>query len=314
MTALRRLHVGALALVLAAGAGALGLRSLDTARPVSVDQAVESFRKSQASPGAAPTVTAAPTPSATATGGAARSGGKPGAPRQSTRPGAPAATAGPRATASAPAPERTGYGLPPEGVYVYATTGYETGSAGPAMNARHDYPAQTTLTATNTGDCTKWRWEPVEDRWDDITECLSGGATSQVKVYDSYHRFFGVSERMTYECTGDSWFRPPTTRAGFTWEFDCASDRARTHTEARVIGVERVTYGGVTADALHFRYDTTMTGAAEGTNPVEFWIALDGPYLLRKTGRVDAKVHTSAGTLDYHEEYDTRLTSRTPRT
>ena len=107
-------------------------------------------------------------------------------------------------------------------------------------------------------------------------------------------------------CSDNAYFRPPSTAPGYRWSFDCDSGRAQTHTDARIVGTEN--------GALHIRFDTTMTGATEGTNPSDYWLALDGPYLLRKTGRVDAQVHTDVGTLDYHEEYDVRLTSRQPRT
>lgn len=300
MTTLRRLHIGAVALVLLGGCGALGLRVLDAAEPLTVDEAVERFRGTRpAAPGTPAPATTAPTPSATP---AARAPGGSAAP---ARPGAaPASTAAPRPSATTAA----AIGQAPEGVYVNATTGHESGSAGPARS-RHDYPGETTTTVRRTGCGTSLRWEPIEGRWDDVLTCREGGGV-QIRVYDTMHTFFNVSERHTYTCSGDSWLRPPSTTPGYRWSFTCDSGRAQTHTQARIVGIEQV--GGT--DALHVRFDTTMTGATEGTNPSDYWLALREPFLLRKTGRVDAEVHTDMGTLTYHEEYDVRLTSRTPRT
>jgi hypothetical protein len=301
---LRRLHVGAFALVLLGGCGALGLRAFEAPEAVTVDQALERFRAARsAAPVVASPASPAPAPPATRQ------------PRQAVRGGAATPTArAPEPTApTAPTrAARAAIGAQPEGVYVYATTGHETGGAGPARS-RHDYPGQTTTTVQRAGCGTSQRWEPVEGRWDDVHSCVTGD-TVKIVLYDTMHTFFGVSERHTYECHGDSWLRPPSTAPGFRWSFDCDSDRARTHTEARVVGIERVSVGGATVEAIHVRFDTTMSGATEGTNPSDYWLALHEPYLLRKSGRVDAKVHTDAGTLDYHEEYDVRLTSRTPRT
>ena len=308
------MHVAGLALTLVGGAGALGLRMLGDASPLTVDEALERFRASasaSASASTAPTDAPSVRPGATATPGvpgpSASASARPVTPGATGTAAAPGRTAAPTATAT-PA----GSMLPPEGVYVYATTGYETGDAGPA-HARHDYPERTTLTVRRDGCGSSMKWEPVENRWDDVIDCVDGRG-SRIRVYDTFHEFFGVQERHRYVCSGDSWFRPPTTRIGFRWEFDCVAEGARTHTEARIVGVERVTTDAGTADALHVRFDTTMSGRTEGTNPMDYWLALDGPYLLRKTGSVDAQVHTGFGTLDYHEEYDVRLTSRTPRT
>lgn len=301
-----RLHAAVLSLVLAGGVGALGLRAFAPPGAVTVDDALSRYRETP--PASAPPAAGAPTAAPTATASAARGSGAAAAPGTSPRPGTVVRSAAPRSTPSA---ARDVAPLP-EGVYVWETTGHEVGSAGPARQ-RHDYPARTTTIVRRDGCEASMRWEPVEDRWDDITICHEGDVT-RIRVYDTHHAFFGVKERHTYQCSGDSWLRPPSTKAGYRWEFDCVSDNARTHTEARIVGIERVSAGDGMVDALHVRFDTTMTGATEGTNPSEYWLALHEPFLVRKTGRVDAQVHTNAGTLDYHEEYDVRLTSRRPRT
>jgi hypothetical protein len=300
------LQAAGVALTLVAGVGLLALRSLDaSSRPVSVDEAVERFR-SAAPPTTASattaTATVTPTPSASGTQSATASRAPGVAPSSG-----PAAS---RTAAGSSAKPAVSYRAP-AGVYTYLTTGYETADAG-VSTARHDYPAETAMTVRHSACGADVRWDATEDRWDDVHLCVTG-ATSRATDYISFHRFFDQSQRHDYRCTGDSWFRPPVTRAGYRWTFDCTTADAKAHTLARVVGTERVTAAGRTFDALHIRYDTTLNGSSRGTNPQDFWVQADGPALLRQTSRVDADVDTPFGSIRYHEEYDLRLKSLTPR-
>ena len=283
------------AVSLGGGVGMLGVRRLDDSRPVTIDEAVQRFRS--ASPTAEPAASATPTsvapPSATATA----------TPSASARPTVASTTA---AGAGTVAP-RAESARTPAGVYTFATTGYETADAG-VPRARHDYPSETSLTVRDVPCGSSVRWDATEDRWDDVTICVSRAYT-KVTAYVSYHRFFGREQTHDYTCGGTSYLRPPVTSKGYRWTFDCTTDGALARTVATVVGVESV--GG--ARALHVHYDTTLSGSNRGTNPQDFWLALDGPYVLRQASRVDAEVDTPFGTITYHEEYDLVLKSRTPR-
>jgi hypothetical protein len=297
-----RLVAAGVAVTLLAGVGLLTLRRLDRTRPLSVDQAVDRFRS--ASPGAAtPGATRAPAattaPGASAAPSASAPAGASGGPTAGS--GSPGMTGATRTT-DPEADPRT-----PQGVYVFATTGYETADAG-VSTARHDYPASTTVTVRYVPCGTSVRWDATQDRWDDVTVCASAGST-RVTAYTSYHRFYGQAQEHDFTCGGASYLRPPVTRAGYRWSFDCTTSDGKAHTDAVLVGTETVNG----SRALHVRYATTLTGSSRGTNPQEFWLALDGPYVLRQTSRVDADVDTPFGTIRYHEEYALRLTSRTPR-
>ncbi|HEV2890783.1 MAG TPA: hypothetical protein VGX28_10460 [Frankiaceae bacterium] len=294
------------AVALGGGVGMLGVRHLDDSRPVTIDEAVERFRSASPTPGAPG---ASPTAVPTATASGATPGTSPGstaAPGTSPRPGAtsaPGVTPGPGGPAAEPPADpdnRT-----PAGVYAYATTGYETADAG-VPRARHDYPRETSLTVRHVPCGSSVRWDANEDRWDDVSVCAASDHT-KVTAYKSFHRFFGQSETRDYRCYGTSYLRPPPGVR--RWSFDCTTADAKAATVATVVGVETV--GGTRA--LHVHYDTTLTGTNRGTNPQDFWIALDGPYVVRQASRVDAEVVTPWGTITYHEEYDLVLKSRTPR-
>jgi hypothetical protein len=299
VSVVQRLVAVGVAVTLGGGIGMLGVRHLDDSRPVTVDEAVQRFRTS--SPSAAPGGSAGPSPTAsaapTASAGATAAPGATAGPAASSGPSAAAPSATPRPPAAGP---RT-----PSGVYAYATTGYETADAG-IPRARHDYPAETGVTIRDVPCGSSVRWDANEDRWDDVTIC-TGRDHTKVTAYVSFHRFFGQSETRSYTCGGDSYLRPPPGVR--RWTFDCTTGDAHARTVGTVVGTETV--GG--ARALHVHYDTTLTGTNQGTNPQDFWIALDGPYVLRQASEVDARVTTPYGTITYHEQYDLVLKSRTPR-
>jgi hypothetical protein len=279
----------------------LGVRHLDDSKPVPVDVAVDRYRASQPSAPASAGPSAAP--SATATAAAATATPVPGA-SATARPGA---TGGPSGAPSArpSLPPARGVRTPP-GVYVYATTGYETADAG-VPQARHDYPRETATTVREVGCGVSVRWDATEDRWDDVTICHAAENVTKVAAYVSYHRFFGQSETRSFTCSGDSYLRPPSGVGH--WQFDCTAPGALARTVGTVIGVETVNG----ARALHVHYETALTGTNRGENPQDFWLAVDGPYVLRQRSRVDAEVDTPWGTITYHEQYDLVLKSRTPR-
>jgi hypothetical protein len=55
--------------------------------------------------------------------------------------------------------------VPEPGVYVYASRGFDSVDA--LTGARHDYPAQTTVTVTTEGCGVRVRWNTVRERWDE---------------------------------------------------------------------------------------------------------------------------------------------------
>jgi hypothetical protein len=286
-----------LALTLAAGIGLLVLRRLDRTSPLPVHEAVDRFRGTPTVP---PIAAGSTTPTASANGARPTATGAATGPGATAAPGATATTV-PGGKPSAATDRRT-----PEGVYVYETTGYETADLGPT-HSRHDYPKETTLTVRHDACGQRARWDATKERWDDIAQCLDPDAT-RVTAYTSYHSFYGNADRHDYTCSGTSYLRPPSTRAGYRWSFDCTTGQADAHTDARVVGTETVRG----ARALRVHYDTTLTGGSRGTNPQDIWLALDGPYVLRETWLVDAAVDTAFGTVRYHEQYELLLHSRSP--
>ena len=67
----------------------------------------------------------------------------------------------------------TGGGRPGDfGLYLYATTGFETTDA--LAGSRHEYPAQTYMTIQPGGCGTQVRWQALDQRWDEYDFCPDG--------------------------------------------------------------------------------------------------------------------------------------------
>src|SRR5688572_23871693 len=120
---------------------------------LSVDEALQRFRERDATVPGGPTQTpgvSTPRPSVSSK---AKAG--------------PAKKAGSQPTA----PDAGDSSLEPleEGVYVYATDGYEETDA--LSGQRHDYPAQTTMTVSKQGCGYRWRWQPLKERWEESDGC-----------------------------------------------------------------------------------------------------------------------------------------------
>jgi hypothetical protein len=144
----------------------------DTTEVVSVDEAVDNFRNStmpsetstpasEAPPASAPTMTAADTVSAT----------------------------------SEPAVTLT---LAEPGVYRYTTSGWEDIDA--LSGARHDYPAETTITVTADGCGVRLRWDALRERRDEWRLCITDRGIELQPDGIQYHEFFQQPELEHVEC------------------------------------------------------------------------------------------------------------------
>jgi hypothetical protein len=284
------------------GAGG-ALYLLGDASDLTVDQALDRFRRSRTE------ASTLPTSGSTAPGGVSPS---PSASPTAARSGAPAsrpAASGPAAPGSS-APGTLSRDLE-EGVYVYATEGYEETDA--LSGARHDYPSRTTMTVSRTGSsCYVWRWQPLDERWDESEACRrSSGIVLQ--RFSMYHEFFrrGIREDLT--CGADSVVMSSEPKVGRRWTFTCRSDDTTIESKVSVVGFETLEIGGRSVRAVRMRYDTKMTGDNSGTHVQERWLADESGLLLRMTTDVNARVETPVGgSANYVERYRIDLTSTTP--
>lgn len=284
---------------------------------VTVDDALSRFREStpDAGPaGAAPEPGAAPT-TAPAVGSAPPAGGG-AAGAATTAPGAVSSQAGAAGSSSgATRPGAATTNAPtmpaPDGVYVYATQGYESTNA--LGGARHDYPAETpaTMRRASCGGYT-FRWEPLRERWDDSELCPDGDATS-IRRFSTYHEFYQRGQQQDFTCPSTSHVYRPNAPAGSTWTWQCTARDSAIDSKVTVIGIESVTVQGKEVRTSRVLYESKMTGANRGTQRQERWLDVSTGMNVRVKTDIDAEVDAPFGTFHYEEHYTITLTSMTPR-
>jgi len=243
--------VGGLALV-AAAAWFLLLR--DTAEPVSVDEAVTSFRTDTE-----------PTPD----------------------------TASPI----------------PEGVYVYATSGYEKTDA--LTGVTHRYPKRSTVTVTAAECGASLLWRVLDGRSTEWIYCVASDGW-ELRSQDERHTFFGRTERTTYACE-DTPIRPAAGAVGASWQVSCGTDTAEETGTASVVGRERLRVGKTTVPTVHVRKATSFAGEIRGSTTHDIWFDARSGVPV-KMAMVSRTTNDSAvGEVHYEEDVSLRLTSLTPR-
>lgn len=280
------------------GAGG-AMYMLGDAHDLTVDEAVRKFRAINAAASSAPSASPTATPSALASATAAS--------RAKKRADKPGAAGGSSTTSTA---GKTFEDLE-TGVYVYDTEGYEETDA--LSGQRHDYPEQTTITASDHACGVRFTWQPLKERWDRSDTCIRNGDVELVR-FAIYHEFFhkGITEDFALEA--GSVVLPREAKAGDTWRWKGASDDSKIDTLTKVIGFETIQVGGVAVHTMHIRYETAMSGANEGTQIQDRWHATDTGILVRLVNDVDARVVVPfGGTAHYVEHYRIDLISTKPQ-
>lgn len=269
---------------------------LGDATELTVDEAIRRFRDANADAVAAPTPTSLasttkPQPSAKATAT--------GAKRKATTPASASSKSG-----------AVAMGDLETGVYVYATDGYEETDA--LSGQRHDYPSQTTITASKHDCGYRFRWQPLEERWDQSDTCRNSKGIVLVR-FAIYHEFFQRNATEDFVLEDGSVVLPAYPVVGDSWRWKGASNDSTIDTRVSVVEYETVDVGGRAVKTIHLRYETAMSGANDGTQIQDRWHSLDNGLLIRLINRVDAKVEVPfGGTANYTERYRIDLKSLSP--
>jgi hypothetical protein len=280
----------AIVIVATAAGGAYLTRG---AREVTIDEAVGDFRDEAKTSGAAE---ATPRPTAAAQGTRPRSSS---APTSSTS----------KATVAAPAaaPVRNAFVDPVEGVYVYATKGWEETDA--LAGQRHDYPSETSMTIRKGGCGWTARWQPLRERWENSEFCETPQG-AKMKSYTMYHEFFRRGQREDFAC--DGYVHKKGDRAGDTWTFGCKSERSTATSKVTVVGFETIDVGGRPIKTIHIRYDITAKGANRGTLTQDRWLADSPRLMVRLIQKADLVTDSPFGPVGYKESFRIDLKSAEP--
>lgn len=257
--------------------------------PVSVERAVESYRRTSREPRQAAADERA-SPSAV-----------PRSSRESSRVSAPVEVEIRNSPGVRP--------LPQEGVYVYATSGGDEVDV--LGGSRHSYPSETTITVRHEGCGLVERWDALEERWDERESCRTAEG-DVLKRTTSYHEFFGRGDQRTLECTGFTY--PAGFQPGSSWSSHCASDNTSVDLKLTAVGWEDVVVAGRPVRTMHVRVEARITGEQDGSSTRHVWGSVDNGLVVRERSELTSYSNQPVfGRTRYHEQYENRLVSLEPR-
>ena len=196
-----------------------------------------------------------------------------------------------------------------EGVYLYRTLGAESVDA--LGGAHHRYPATTGMTATSARCGVRLRWESLEQRSMTWVLCSTPRGI-ELHTLDQVHRFFGLTDRTSYACSGDL-LMVPGDRPGTARPFSCRSGGGGEQGRVLVAGHEVLRVGGRKLSAVHVRTVAHVTGRNSGTETVDWWLDRSSTLPLRIVLRSRTSRKVFLGRVHYREDADLRLVSTTPR-
>jgi hypothetical protein len=196
----------------------------------------------------------------------------------------------------------------PEGVYVYATHGYERTDA--LNGVVHRYPRRSTIAVRATGCGITLTWRVLEGRSTRWTNCVTP-AGWMLHSQDERHTFFGHTQRTTYVCE-DTFIRPVSTSVGDRWSVSCTTGDTLEKGTASVVGTTTSDVGGSQAELQDIAKSTAFTGSIRGTSQYDFWFDRTGVPV-----RIVMISHTTNGSpigdVHYSEVVTLRLLSLEPR-
>jgi len=196
----------------------------------------------------------------------------------------------------------------PPGVYVYATTGFESISA--LGGRRHDYPQRSTITVTGGGCGMTLRWDVLEHR-SNVYEICNGG--SRLRAWKEIHRFVGREDITDWRCETTTAWLPETVSAGASSGARCTSSDSVQAGTVTVVGEEQVRVGTSDVDAVHLRIATVESGGARGPTVEQRWLERDTGLPVRIDYRVSTLNPSPIGDVRFEERYTLRLVSLEPR-
>lgn len=197
----------------------------------------------------------------------------------------------------------------PPGVYLYSTHGSERTDA--LRGATHTYPSTSTITVTAAPCGVRLRWDVLEGRSTTWTACTGSRGWAE-RSRDERHRFFGVTQKTTYICTGTP-FRPVGDRPGTTFTVSCSTGEAREHGPGRVVRKEMVDVGDTPVPSIRIRTTTSFSGATTGSATYDFLLARATGLPLRITMVSRTTNGSLIGDVHYQERVSLQLTSLAPR-
>lgn len=205
-----------------------------------------------------------------------------------------------------PSPEPVPSGRPPAprpGVYIYATTGAESISAG----IKHTYPRRTTLTVTEAGCGLRVRWDALAGRWQQWQLCPVNGGW-QLASYVDAHKFLYLQDTHRYQCTGEPW-----TLSSTVVTFSCDTGTSVLTSTVRVVGQELLTVGAASVPTVHVQVEQAATGASTSSGSADLWLRASSGLPIREVIHDTGSQVVLGSRISYRESATFQLESLRPR-
>lgn len=200
--------------------------------------------------------------------------------------------------------------LPAPGVYVYATVGSESLSL---PGGSRSYPGHTSMIVTPAACGVRVRWIPLTEHIEDNQDCIDHAGGLLLVSTETTEQFFGITTREAVSCSPQAYLVPPTAHPGQAWSFTCSEPQIDWRGSGVVVGLETRRIGATTVPVWHTHVTLNISGRNGGTNPADYWFALDRSLLVAWRGSVDvAQGNSPIGAVHYHEDFDLHLLRLSP--
>jgi hypothetical protein len=212
-----------------------------------------------------------------------------------------------------------GFLQPATGVYTYDAVGTEKLSI---LGTTQQWGPTMPGTVTAQGDeCFNLRIDYSNLHWAEDRYCHDGNQLLQTGSL-SYLAFdFGatvIGETTTFVCDPPVEVIRVTASPGDSWPSTCVGTGANGVTNSTssgtqtFVGIEQVSVDGRREAALHYRQQRELTGSQTGTEESHNWFAVTDGMLLRSTHDTRVASPSPIGDVNYTEQGEFTLTSRTP--
>jgi hypothetical protein len=196
----------------------------------------------------------------------------------------------------------------PEGVYVYATTGFEKTDA--LTGVTHRYPRRSTITVAAHECGVSLTWRVLKGRSTEWVYCATADGW-ELRSQDERHTFFGRTERTTYTCQDTSVRLEKAPREG--WPVSCATETTEETGRGAFVGTEPVEIEGAEVSAEHVRKKTTFRGVDRGTARYDLWFDSSSGVPVKLVLVSRTTTDSPIGDVRYDEDVTLRLLSLEPR-
>ena len=210
---------------------------------------------------------------------------------------------------------------PLPGVYLYRGSGTDRLSL-PSLSQPQGPTMPVTVTLQGP-DCWEMRIDYSTHHWQTWDYCLAGG-----RLVDTGGHFWqlwqvgplNVTNQTTITCSPAAVVLPATLTAGQTWSYGCSSTssavkgRMTTTGTVTYLGDTTMQVGGERVVAHHFLRTQTDSGAQEGTERYESWLAPGTGLPLRLHQEIGVTTSTMFGRSTYTQTGDLTAEALKPQT